>query len=254
MNKKAITIMAILTTVIAFMEISGLPSALFIDLHFADITPFIFSQLVNFLFIGALAFLVIKTWGKGWFLGFTRIGLAKSFKKYAPAGIAAGVLSCVAFCVGLMPFDYQPSFWKILIEGIVYYIGVAIIEELYLRGLLLNIIEKLAYKKSNSTVIAIWVTSVIFGLGHIFGVIGMGIPVIVFKVVSTTGMGLYFGTIYKKTNNLWLPIIIHGFIDICALPYCFTTYSGYPTISLIMLTIIYVLLGIYSVIVMKRKA
>ena len=254
MNKKTITIMAVLTVVIAFMDISGLPATLFVDLNFADVTPFIFSLLINFLFIGILAFIAIKIWGKGWFLGFKRNGLAEGFKKYALAGIAAGVLSCVAFCVGLMPFDYQPSLWKILIEGIVYYIGVAIIEELYLRGLLLNIIERLTDKKSNSTVIAIWVSSVIFGLGHIFGVIGMGMSVVVFKVVSTVGMGLYFGTIYKKTNNLWLPIIIHGFIDICALPYCFTTYSGYPTITLIMLTVIYVFLGIYSVIVMKRKA
>jgi hypothetical protein len=31
MNKKAITIMAVLTAVIAFMDISGLPATMFID-------------------------------------------------------------------------------------------------------------------------------------------------------------------------------------------------------------------------------
>lgn len=40
---------------------------------------------------------------------------------------------------------------------------------------------------------------------------------------------------------------------ICALPYCFTTFSGYKTISLIGLVIIYTLLGAYSIILMKQK-
>ena len=47
-------------------------------------------------------------------------------------------------------------------------------------------------------------------------------------------MGIYFGTIYKKTNNLWLPIILHFIINVCALPYCFTTITTYPNIGLYM--------------------
>lgn len=66
-------------------------------------------------------------------------------------------------------------------------------------------------------------------------------------------LAMEFGAIYKRTNNLWVPIILHGFIDICALPYCFTTFSGYKTISLIGLVIIYTLLGIYSIVLMKPK-
>ncbi len=166
---------------------------------------------------------------------------------------ASGILSCIAFIIGLAPFDYNPSVWKILIEGVLYYFGVAIIEELYVRGLFLNIVDKIAYKKECHTVIAIWVSSVIFGLGHIPGMIGMNPLVILFKVISTVGMGLYFGAIYKRTNNLWVPIILHGFIDICALPYCFTTFSGYKIISLIGLVIIYMLLGIYSIALMKSE-
>lgn len=38
---------------------------------------------------------------------------------------------------------------KVLVEGIIYYIGVAIIEELYVRGLLLNFIEKLFINSKN---------------------------------------------------------------------------------------------------------
>ena len=179
--------------------------------------------------------------------------MVEGLRKYAFAGVTAGIFSCVAFIIGLTPFDYEPSVWKILIEGVLYYLGVAIIEELYVMGLFLNIVDRFAHKKEHHVVIAIWVSSIVFGLGHIPGLIGMDLLVILFKVISTIGMGLYFGAIYKRTNNLWVPIILHGFIDICALPYCFTTFSGYKTISLIGLVIIYTLLGIYSIALMKTE-
>ena len=65
-------------------------------------------------------------------------------------------------------FDYQPTFLKVFIEGFFYYISLAIIEELYCRGLLLNIIERISIHHKNSKMIAIIVSSIIFGLGHIF--------------------------------------------------------------------------------------
>ncbi len=253
MNKKQITVMTILTLVIAFMDISGLPAALFVHCSLSDVTPYVMSLLVNFLIIGLFAWLVLKSFGKDWPLGLHASGLVEGLKKYASAGVAAGVFSCAAFIIGLAPFDHKPSVWKILIEGVLYYLGVAVIEELYVRGLFLNIVDKIFHKKEHHEIIAIWVSSVVFGLGHIPGVIGMEPLVILFKVISTVGMGLYFGVIYKKTNNLWVPIILHGFIDICALPYCFTTFSGYKTISLIGLVIIYTLLGIYSIVLMKPQ-
>ena len=253
MNKKQIIIMTILTLFLAFTDISGIPAVLFVKINLADVTPIYMSLLVNFFIMGFLAYLVIRLFGKDWPLGLNSAGLLKGLKKYALAGLVAGVFSCVAFVVGLTPFDYKPSVWKILIEGILYYFGVAIIEELYVRGLFLNIVERLAYKREHHAAIAIWVSSVVFGLGHIPGMIGMGPLVILFKVISTVGMGLYFGSIYKRTNNLWVPIILHGFIDICALPYCFTTFSGYKTVILIGLVIIYTLLGVYGIALMRMK-
>lgn len=115
------------------------------------------------------------------------------------------------------------------------------------------VIEKVCYKKRNNTIIAIIVSSVIFGLGHIFGILGQSLLVIITKVVWTIAMGIYFGTIYKKTNNLWLPIILHFIINVCALPYCFTTITTYLNICLYIILPTYILLGIYSLNIMKRK-
>lgn len=122
-----------------------------------------------------------------------------------------------------------------------------------MRGLLLNLIEKKFYKKKNNTIIAIILSSVIFGSGHIFGVLGQPILIIITKVVWTIAMGSYFGAIYKKTNNLWLPIVLHFIINVCALPYCFTSVTTYPNISLYIILPTYILLEIYSLYIMKRE-
>lgn len=75
----------------------------------------------------------------------------------------------------------------------------------------------------------------------------VGVGVILFKVISTIGMGFYFGTIYEKTGNIWVPIIMHSFIDIYALPYCFTQNIRYETVSLIILVITYITLAFYCI-------
>lgn len=77
--------------------------------------------------------------------------------------------------------------------------------------------------------------------------------IIISKVIWTIGRGMYFGTIYKKTNNLWLPIILHFFINVCALPYCFSSISGYANLTLYIILPTYLLLGIYSMNIIKQE-
>ena len=252
MNKKTKVILTILCLVIAIMDISGLPGVL-LKINVADVDPYIIPLMVNFIFIGILAMIVLNIFNITYKFGFTTSGLGDGLKKFALPGVIAGILSFLAFFVGLFPFDYKPTIWKILIEGVLYYVGVGIVEEFYVRGLFLNVVETFACKNANKTEIAIIVSSVVFGLGHIPGMIGMGIGVILFKVISTIGMGFYFGIIYKKTQNLWVPIIMHSFIDICALPYCFTQNMRYENSSLIILVITYMVLSIYCGFVLSQK-
>lgn len=253
MKKKELIIIGILTILLAFMDISGLPSALFINIEISDITPFYFTLMFNFVLIGIITFFTLKYLCPSWKLGLNKNNIKEGLKKYGIVGIIVGIISGIAFYIGLQPFDYSPSIWKVLIEGIIYYLGVAFVEELYVRGLLLNLIEKIFSKNNNKVMIAIITSSVIFGLGHIFGVLGQPILIVITKVIWTIAMGIYFGTIYKKTDNLWIPIILHFIIDVCALPYCFTTMQGYSNISLYIILPTYVLLGVYSLYIMKRE-
>ena len=149
---------------------------------------------------------------------------------------------------------FQIRVAKVLVEGIIYYVGVALIEELYVRGLLLNLIEKIFSMSKYKTVIAVVLSSLIFGFGHIFGTLGQPLPVIVSKVVWTIGMGIFLGMVYKKTKNLWLPVLFHFLINVCALPYCFSSINGYADMTLYIIVPAYVILGIYSLIELKKEA
>lgn len=253
MKKKELIIIGVLTIVLAFMDISRLPSALFINVKVLDIMPSYWTFMFNFIIICLIAFLTLKYLCPNWKLGLSKNGLKEGLKKYGIFGIIVGIISGVAFYIGLQPFDYNPTIWKVLIEGVIYYLGVSILEELYVRGLLLNFIEKLCYKKKNNTAIAIILSSVIFGLGHIFGLLGQPILIIIARVIWTIAMGMYLGAIYKKTNNLWLPIIMHFIINVFALPYCFSTITTYPNISLYIILPAYILLGIYSLYIIKSE-
>ena len=251
-NKELIYI-AILTLIIAFMDISGIPSALFVNIQIADIEPFYFTLMLNFLIIGMIAYPYLKILCPDWKLGLGKTGFVVGFKKYGVIGILIAIVGFVAFYVGLMPFDSQ-SVVKVLVEGVIYYVGVAIIEELYVRGLLLNLIEKIFSKSKNKMVISVVLSSAIFGLGHIFGTLGQPLFVIVSKVVWTIGMGIFLGMVYKKTKNLWLPVLFHFLINVCALPYCFSSINGYADMTLYIIVPAYVILGIYSLIELKKEA
>ena len=253
MKKRELVYIGILTVIIAVMELTAIPSAFFINIQIADIEPFYFTLMVNFLLIGVIAFIFKKFLCPNLKLGFTKTGLSQGFKKYGIICCVVGVLSFISFYLGLSPFDLQPSFAKVLTEGVIYYIGVAIIEELYVRGLLLNLIEKICSKNKNSTLIAVVLSSVIFGVGHIVGVLGQPVPVIIGKIIWTIGMGMFFGMLYKKSNNLWLPIIAHFFINLCAIPYCFSSIQGYADITLLIEVPLYFALGVYSIIQLKKN-
>lgn len=246
MNRKTRIIFIILCLVITFMDISGLPGVLF-PVSFADVSPYIIPLMFNFILIGIIAFIVIKAFKINFDFGFSKNGLSDGLKSFLLPGLFATILSFLAFYIGLSPFDYKPTIWKILIEGILYYIGVAIVEEFYVRGLFLNVLESWLDKRKNKTLIAIIISSLVFGLGHIPGMLGMGASVIVFKLISTVGMGFYFGTCYKKTKNIWVPVIMHALIDISALPYCFTQNMRYESITLGILLVTYSLLTLYCI-------
>lgn len=67
-------------------------------------------------------------------------------------------------------------------------------------------------------------------------------------------MGIFFGTVYKKTGNLWVPIIFHFLVNVGALPYQFSTLQGYADLTLYIIVLIYIVLGAYSLYELQKPA
>ncbi len=195
-TKREVLFAFLITIVMTIMNISGLPATLFVNISVLDIQPFYFSLMVNFLLTAIVFFIGWKLLYPKWEFGLGSKGLTLGVKKYGISAILIFASSSIAFYIGVKPFDNEPTILKVLVEGFVYYIGVAIIEELYIRGLLLNILEKLFVRKSKCTQYAIVLSSVIFGVGHIFGVLGSSLLTIVSKVIWTVALLLVVCTVF----------------------------------------------------------
>jgi len=252
-KKKECIIATILTLVMAFIEMSALPMVLFCKIEIADIQPIYIALILNFLIAFCICFIFRKMILKDWVFGLTSNGVLSGLKKYGLPMILASVIVSVSFIIGLQPFDNKPSVLRLIIEGIVYYIGVGIMEELYLRGLLQNLIEKCFGSKDGASLYAILIASALFGIGHIFGALGQPVATIVCKVIWNIGLGIYFGTVYLKTRNLWVPIILHFIVNVgIAIIFCFTTSNKYPMMALLTCLVAYCGLGIYGISIIKR--
>lgn len=247
-NKRTSIVVVILTILMTVMEMLVLPSALFINIRFKDINPIYFALIINFIIGFIICWICKKTIIKEWNFGLQSKNILSSIKKYGIPAIIGTIIVTISFVVGLVPFDNKPTIWRIIVECFVYYIGVGIFEEIYLRGLLQNIIEKWFEKRKNGTIYAIFIASVLFGLGHIFGAIGQPIITVICKTIWATALGVYLGSVYVLTRNLWIPIILHFIINLfISIPFCFSTSIQYPTIALVTCVITYLLLAIYGI-------
>lgn len=244
---------ALLTVIMTVMEMTALPTALFLDIRIADIDPMYFSLMVNFLLAGVLCRLWRCTLGREWQFGLQRDGTAEALRRHGPVALAATGLVAIAFCLGLAPFDNRPTFWRVLVEGFVYYIGVGVVEELYLRGLLQNVLERCFSNRKHPALYAVLVTSVLFGLGHIVGCIGQPLLTGACKILWAAALGVYFGAVYVRTRNLAAVMVLHAVIDFCGVPFCFSTSNQYPPIALAACVVCFGLLGVYGLMLLMKK-
>ena len=161
-NKRISIAIVLLTIIMTVMEMFALPSALFVNIQFKDINPIYFALIINFIIAFIICWICKKTIIKEWNFDLQFKDILGGLKKYGIPAIIGTIVVAISFVIGLMPFDNKPTIWRIIIECIVYYIGVGIMEELYLRGLLQNIIEKWFGKRKNGTIYAIFIASALF--------------------------------------------------------------------------------------------
>lgn len=245
---KEIIIAVIIMLLLAALDLTVFPMILFNEIKVLDVEPIYFSLIINQWFLIVVGLILIKFLCPNLVLNLKKEGLAKALKKYLPWAIIFLLIAGFAYFIGLLNYyDYTPSFLKVFTEMFVYNISVGFLEELYIRGLLLNILIVLLKKYKNSTFKAIIISSVLFSLGHIPGMINSDVLIIVLRLVWTLMLGIYFGVIYKTSNNLWVPIISHVIINFSGLAFCFTTETEFPLISVIIIAFASIVLGFLSI-------
>lgn len=214
MKKKDLIIISVLSVIIGFMYLSCLPLGL-LDIKFADIGKGTIAWSLNMLLCILIVFLTFKIFKVDFKLGFTKNGLVNGLKN----NVVVALIMIFVFAVAQFTNSYSllgntPSIARIIIEGILMYIIVGVMEELLLRGLVLNMFEGFFQKSKHKVLIAIIVSSVLFALGHVPAVLNLGIGIILFKFFYPLSTGIYFGYLYKKSNNILVPIIYHAILDI----------------------------------------
>ncbi|MGI6768683.1 MAG: CPBP family intramembrane glutamic endopeptidase [Bacilli bacterium] len=100
---------------------------------------------------------------------------------------------------------------KILLTKIVFYFGVALIEEIVFRGCLVDYLNRLLNK---SKLKAIIYSSLSFGLIHSINIFEIGLTPTIFQISYTFLTGLLFAFIYLYANNLTICIILHFFYNL----------------------------------------
>ena len=226
----------------AFFYISGIPfkyiNIPFLDLH-ADTIGLCLQALVV------------------WFIGlcFTHV-LCPHYQLYSHThhayyGLSIVFLFLIPFLSiywGLRPLEGHPSGMKIFFEGIFYYVCVGLIEEFFCRGLILQSIQKII----NNDVFAIGMTALIYGLLHIPGMMGQATIVVIMRTLWSIGLGIYFGSIYVKTQSLGYVSFIHMMADWAAIPFVFSQLSYYPGQSAAIIFLKYIALGCNGLVVVSN--
>lgn len=243
---KEVIFASIICVCMTVMDITAFPAALFVNFTVSDITPVIFTIMINQWLVIAVGLIAIKFLCPQLFRSMGLTNCQSGWRKFWLPILVLLVISALAFSLGLIGYyNYTPSVEKVIIEGVIYYLGVGIIEELYVRALLLNIIERIAHKTKHSTLIAIIISSLLFGLGHIFGMLGQNALTIACRIVWTISLGIIFGVIYKKSNNLWLVIIVHILVDWCSVAFCFIAPAVFTIPTVITVAVSYLAIALF---------
>lgn len=86
-------------------------------------------------------------------------------------------------------------------------------EEGLTRGFLLSALVVSLLRSGRGPVGAVVLSSVIFGLLHLVGVVDTELPAVLVQVVYATFLGIGFAALLLRTNALWLLVVVHAVIN-----------------------------------------
>ena len=158
-------------------------------------------QGVGDLIVFVLAYLLNRQYFQQKIYWFNQHNLSKQFTTSLPAIIIVAFLNSPVLTVA----DFQVKF-RVIVDCLL--VGLA--EEYIFRGLLLSLFLELFHKNVYGAVIA---SSALFGLLHLINLKALSIGYVSSQVLFAMALGIIFGTIYVKTHNLSIVILLHALRD-----------------------------------------
>lgn len=146
------------------------------------------------------------------------IGLShKNIGQQAAIGIALGLVAfCINFIPSLLSGGQFVGISKLPLLLFYYFIVIAFTEELFFRGYL----QTRLYGLIKNDLAAILLCGILFSLLHIpYQMQRTGLPFFVFiqtkysLLIATFIAHIVLNAFYRKTNSLFIPVLIHGFLD-----------------------------------------
>ena len=185
--------------------------------------------------------------------------------KFEKVGFSLGLL-CVLAGLGVVMLGNYPAMAVREFFGIFGYqspdtsLGgeeslLAILAEIFVTAMLVPVMEELVFRgvvqsalRRYGTGFSIAASALVFGLAH------MDPSSVVFATIA----GLVFGFLYARTNNLWLPILIHVLNNLIATlgthtDYLFGSMAGTADTLLMLLPIAVGVLALILLVLTKRK-
>lgn len=240
----------IIALLIAFMYITGLPFVL-INYEVAGNNIF---YIFNIILASALCIILIKALYPEWRLGFQLNGLMNSLKEYGWVGLIGVAWLLITSYYAYRPLNKIPVKGTILIWVVIYYFFVALIEELFNRGVLLNALLKGFERYKQGVIIAIFLSSIIFALGHMPGMFQDTLEAMIGKIILAFGLGIFFGCIYICTNkNLLIVILLHWMLDMSAAVFYYYSSSGNMFANVFERVLICLILAVIGLVCIAKK-
>lgn len=189
--------------------------------------------------VGAvLAFVMLKVSGCADILTKRGIGFGKGLL-VGGYFLVMGVYSAVVF-TAIYEGDRTLRPWYLIAAFVICMILVGITEEFMCRGIL----AELLLRRYGATKEGVWkaviVSGVLFGLAHLSNLFGAKPVGVLVQCMIAGMMGMAFAAIYFRTGNIWVTVVLHAFVDVCAVITggLYTgelgeTISGYQPIQLI---------------------
>jgi len=209
-NQHFILYPLIITAITAGLYISGMPFGL-IKYKIANENIF---YIVNIIFASVFCFFMIKLFYKDWIFGLNLNNFANGILRYGFPLIIGSVIIFVSSYFIFKPLNKIPEKGMILVWIFIYYLFLAILEELFVRGIFLNTLLKAFGDNKYKILLAVIISSITFGVGHLPGMLNQSIQTITMRIIAVICLGVFFASVYIVSGNLLSIIVLHWLINI----------------------------------------